>query len=564
MLLLATTILVLAGCDLGRSTTEIAEPVGFPPESATAVAGGEAELAATDEAADDAMAETDDADEADAAEPGRATPSPDDPGETDGGIDGLVESFQGSDTERIVTFAEMHDLVAAIIEDFEEFTGHTLSIPVPLGRGNLGDDTQAVASNVGSLAEPICEVIIDEDIERRDSRIGALFAHLSHEIWHCFQLDVAPSAFEDAEEWIIEGQAAWVDHAYGGATRAGDLESWLGGGAQPPWSRAYDEAPLYAVAAQRGVDVWPTMLRMVDEPREEALAMLFETTPLDALLLSAQARALWDPVDVWNLRGSTPPADIVAIPSDGVTFTVDAAAFGTMASKIDVSAGDEILQVELVSGSAGAVQLAGSVDSHRLVVGESVDFCLLPDGCPCPTESASSRAYQFGNPGVGAVAAVSEAAGPVTVQFSYRTIEEDCRDGLVGTWSTTSYAQFTSIFEAMRRDGQAPDCDGPYHIEFREDGTFSVDYSVTCSIEDVSNFSEANFSGTYESDADTFTILNPVGTGESTVTVFGVTTTTDISDDLAGFPRSRVEYQINDNTLTYLFLDTAFVFMRTE
>ena len=238
-------------------------------------------------------------------------------------------------------------------------------------------------------------------------------------------------------------------------------------------------------------------------------------------------------------------------------------AFAALPVVLTIPAGD-ILRVRIEGGSAGAIA-APDAGTVSVGPGESIDFCLRPEGCECPdgTNPGGGAALPAASPGEGAAAVGALDAGEVAVAARRVSLDEACTGTLVGVWTTTVSEAFAIL--SAPYGGGGPSCTGPFVVTFGEDGTFSTGFEATCTLVDQTGSGQALLSGTYTNDDETFTVDDVVGGG--TMTMFGTTQPLPVVDGYRQGLSGPVPYSIDGDQLTYTFSSpdgNSFTFVLTR
>jgi hypothetical protein len=221
-----------------------------------------------------------------------------------------------------------------------------------------------------------------------------------HEAFHCFQLDdfSTGTAYHNAPEWLIEGQAEWV-----GATLAGTNISgagYWGDYFTEPDKSLFDRGPdalgFYAEMEYVGINPWPRfddMLKKGDNAAAYALATGL-SDDFEIRWASSYARSrVRDP----SLAPASWDAD-----GPGITKTIVELKLYTVSNGISKGpyvAAKYTNEIFIVDLAADIVQIAtASLHGHVSfadrtdAVGGAINgyFCTLPHGCKCPTGSSGN------------------------------------------------------------------------------------------------------------------------------------------------------------------------------
>lgn len=263
---------------------------------------------------------------------------------------------------------------------------------------------QGPADNCVIAFSPNLVTVLDRAAEGDEASRTALKAIAAHELMHCHQINLVagPGRVEDfvkAPDWVTEGSAAWGEFlfAYPSTVAPPSLNYWRAffeNSATDLFSRVYDAAGFWFYAA----DAWKTL----------AYAMSLTWSASESLGLSKQvldnvesAQKLWRfgtsharlPAFGPEWETSAPglgreqrpePAESISLAADQRHITPIPlrgfrAATVTLSGEVDV--------VVVTPAAAGAVHW-GSADNDPDDIfnglGEVFNFCIDPEGCPCP------------------------------------------------------------------------------------------------------------------------------------------------------------------------------------
>lgn len=402
---------------------------------------------------------------------------------------------------------ELRDRVAAIVADLEALSGHRMSLPiiprVVAPRATGGDAMAFARVYRGRITG--CRIWVPDTYFGDDA--PSITSTLAHEVWHCFQLDASPGAFDTAPLWVVEGQAEWAGEAYvgGSASSASRWDTWLMTPGSTLWRRSYDAIGIYAVAAQSGSDPWRTMLPMLGRGNVAAIETLFGSGVDDAVLATARALVRAPAVGPpWESTGpGITPTAVAPVLTPGAEADAEVRAtlgrFAALPVVLAVPAGDDVVRVTIEGGSSGALELPGT---GVIQTGGSaiVRLCLLPEGCECPDGSVpggGSEPLVQARPGEGAAAIASLDGGDARLAARFESLEDLCARRLPGVW----VADARQVFEAFTGPyGGAGgiDCSGPYTITFGTDGSFALDVSATCRFGDRVGTGSGSLRGSYD------------------------------------------------------------------
>ncbi|MGC5029354.1 hypothetical protein [Micromonospora sp. DT229] len=470
---------------------------------------------------------------------------------------GQAPARRGSTTvapDTVPSNEELTGIVAGIVADIEERTGHRLRLAVrvrTVADSRTGGDALATPVVDAGGRTRACRIALPRVLFSDDA--SSITSTVAHEIWHCFQYDATPlRSFDNAPLWIIEGQAEWVGEAYvgGSPSSASRWDTWLLQPAKALTRRSYDAIGLYAVADAAGADPWRTMLPMLGRRGARAVETLFDRSATEAVRRIATSLVRSPELgDVWESRGpgitDSRVAPVLTVAAEPVEARMRVPAFGALPVRIAASGG-EVLRLTIEGGAAGAVTmpLAGTVD---LAPGGHALFCLVEGGCACP-DGARPGVAQAGS-GEGAAAVGATAAGEVVVMGELLTVDELCKSGgLVGEWETDA----ANVMRALSAEyGALPSCNGPWVATFTAEGRFTAGYKATCRVADVTARATARFTGNYTDTGLTFTVSDVVGDGSMTLN--GRTTPLPGVDGFRTALGNTADYVIDGDTLTYSF-----------
>lgn len=441
-----------------------------------------------------------------------------------------------------------------IRDDLSERAGHPMRLTVRarvVGDSVTGGDAVTAGAPVGG---PYTTCVITVPTGRFDEDGASVRSTLAHEMWHCFQLDSSPVAFESGPEWIVEGQAEWAGEEYvdGSPSSAGRWDTWLTTVPSSLYRRSYDAIGLYAVASQHGSDPWRTMLPMLRQRGERAVTTLFGSDAVTAQRAISEALVRAPELgDNWESTGpgitgadGTPPFDVS--PENPLTAAAAAGPFGSLDAKLDVAAGD-VLVLSAPHGTTATVELPG-LDATPVPIGGSLAVCVDPEGCTCP--DGTDPGLPTAGPGRGAVAIGTTVAQRLTVSAQYRSLEDECDASLVGQWSIPVRTVLRTLLTAYG-GARGPDCDGPMLLTFGEDGTFGLDYRARCTFGSVAGVGRATLRGRYTTAGTTVAVSGVTGAGS--VTVRGVRMPLPFVDGLRRTVTAPGEYRVDGDQLTIDF-----------
>lgn len=454
---------------------------------------------------------------------------------------------------------ELAEIVATIVAQLEANSGHVLGLPIRarlVSDRSTGGDAVTSAITVGDRVTA-CRIALPHAVFTLDG--ASVASTIAHEVWHCFQLDANAEAFWSGALWVIEGQAEWAGEAYvgGSPSSAGRWDTWLLTFNTSLFRRSYDAIGLYAVAAQGGADPWPVMLGMLGRANFGAVEALFGTSIDEAVLAVATAVVRSDALaEVWQSTGpgiTGADGSLEFALSEGAMqdASVDAGRFGVLPLDLLVPDG-EIARVA-VAGGRGAVQLADST-LVQLASGQSMMWCLLPEGCVCPdgTNPGGGDELPAASPGVGAAAVGTLAVGELVVSAAMVTMDDACRHDIVGTWLTDAGPVFETLSAAYGGGSGSVGvtCAGPYYLTFTLDGLYHGELEATCGSGPITGTGRAVYDGVYTADGSTLRVTGVEGGGTITVGPMSMA----MPEPGAANALSNAQYAVADDVLTITFV----------
>jgi len=480
--------------------------------------------------------------------------------------DEVVEIPVGSGRNRIIelpdgpgddfTPEELTFLIESIVGQMEDHSGHDLQVAVTVRR--ITGRTASAVGTGGTLERPAgCRLSIPTGIGGDG---GASFVStVAHEIWHCFQLDSNPVAFETAPAWVIEGQAEWAGEtvAGGSASSASRWDTWLLTPQSALPRRSYDAIGLYAVADQQGADPWRTMLPMIGRSTTDAVGTLFGSAAPEALVAVAERLVRAPDVGAqWESDGpgitAGQAAQVLALDGDAPARVEGSAGrLATFPVVLAVPAEGDIVSIRIEGGTAAAVQLPGT--GIALVgPGASARFCLDPEGCVCPDGTSPYGELPAAEPGEGAAAIAAMDPGAVAVSGELQSMEEACEDRLVGVWQSDVATYLEQLGQSL---GGA--CTGPYTVTFSPEGVFTAHFEAVCTGGRGRGEGEGTFQGTYVDDGSNFTLVGVDGGGTMVITIDGRSQTVSLPGLGEASGSAPIPYTVTGDTLTYTYGSTV-------
>jgi len=285
------------------------------------------------------------------------------------------------------------------------------------------------AFGFGNLEGPSrCDFFLNPELR---GNIGAVNVRvvLAHEMFHCYQVGLAPNRLTwrdtaKARPWIVEGSAEWAGEAIAGP--GPDGADWWGRYLSTPgtslFKRGYDAVGFYQHIAERKVNVWKLLDKMLFASNEDAYHTGADPggDPFLDTWASGFYRASWG--NPWYADGPWSPSD--KLPD--VTFqvrkdhpeTVETPPFTNKDWKISTK--EAILHVV----PNGRVRL-GTPFELDFVATTPIDLCVDGKGCECPPGSTYS-----GPPLVTAAqpvyTALTGAVSGATIAITAQSLEDLC------------------------------------------------------------------------------------------------------------------------------------------
>jgi hypothetical protein len=249
-----------------------------------------------------------------------------------------------------------------------------------------GIEGQALAYTkvaMNDLGQWTCLVFVEPSLRGVDTAI--VQATLAHEMFHCFQYDIAPGhRTAGIPKWIVEGQAEWVGEAAFNSTPVGN--SWWTAYLIEPrrhlWWRSYDAVGFYEHLAEVGIDPWKKLDAMLLAGGSVAAFKAADATQdsfLDSwasgLYRDKQLPAGWYANGRWSSLSRGDPVELRI--HNGTLEEVEADAVSNWDYHVVATA--EVTEIA-VNGHARATTLGQDfigVADHF--------FCTMVGGCVCPT-----------------------------------------------------------------------------------------------------------------------------------------------------------------------------------
>ena len=233
---------------------------------------------------------------------------------------------------------------------------------------------------------------------------------MAHELFHCFQYDVASSAKASGRlpAWLAEGSAAWVGEVISFGSTLGEeyWETWLKEPLRPLFEHDYGGIGFFMHLAESGVDPWPLLVSMLQKG---------ESSSIDAYTVATKGKSAARMIDAWgpsfirdvSLRpdwSSAGPGlpEYVKTPvpqeplgSDG-SYILAVPPEAGFAARFDVSADVIVLKGKT---ARGMVRFAdGTQWALQEVLGKPI---CLEGTCSCPSGSAgAAHDWQKGSKGL--------------------------------------------------------------------------------------------------------------------------------------------------------------------
>ncbi len=325
--------------------------------------------------------------------------------------------------------------------------GRTLGVPVSIALGTVPEE-----STWGAVTTPLvggvpvragrmetCHIAL---YTLRSSAVTpALESGLVHEVFHCFQYDAMDVAeVYDGPSWAVEGGAEYVQEILDPSSAlVPEWEAWLTEPGLPLTRRTYAGIGAFAVAAQRGVDVWPLLISLLEHPNHQAIERLFGTSADEALTAIAQALVREPGLGpAWESVGPSLPSGVrgttVRDLPQGVTAELELRIRPYATAPHAVAFTGEVLDVR-VAGAIGAIGLPGGTTT-QITDGFIGRWCVT-GFCECAggirmgaTEIPSDGVVGIGLASTGA--ALLESTPPGSLRVASLTTAEACADPLAG------------------------------------------------------------------------------------------------------------------------------------
>jgi hypothetical protein len=324
--------------------------------------------------------------------------------------------------------AEFEMEVNQAIPTLESRLGHKLRIPI--GIIFQGVATQIVPGQedfeVFAITKPMgADCKVDEGASRPKScqiqftnrgegLEGFEFKHVvSHEVFHCFQLDLATSsaAAYRVGKWLDEGSASWVGETISGGSTVGgaDWVEWLKYPGRPLFGRTYDGIGFFMHLQDVGVDPWKLLVPMhLKAEASSADAYQVAVKAASAKLLDAWGssyirdgtlRPDWSTDGLGLPNGISTPVPEVEL-TDNTTIVGGADPLTALAARIDLQSEAVVFEPMFVtSGAHGLIRFSDGTQK-TMAEAASQPFCLKSGGCVCPEGSyGSGHAWQQGASG---------------------------------------------------------------------------------------------------------------------------------------------------------------------
>jgi hypothetical protein len=283
-----------------------------------------------------------------------------------------------------------------------------LGIPVVFTLGDV-PDRPGIAANTVPLdatcgpaqARPAyCQIQVTN---RGQGLTGFAFTHLvAHEVFHCFQYDLATSAQASGRvpAWLAEGSAAWVGEVISFGSTLGEeyWETWLKEPQKPLFEHAYGGIGFFMHLAESGIDPWPilvSMHRKGESSSIDAYSVAVKGSPAQRMIDAWGPSFIRDTTTLgpdWSMGGPGLPAYVrTPVSQEAVgssdSYILSASPQAAWASRLDVQSDVVVLKGR---SSRGLVRFAdGSQHALKDVLGKP--FCTKPGGCSCSAGSPGAR-----------------------------------------------------------------------------------------------------------------------------------------------------------------------------
>jgi hypothetical protein len=275
------------------------------------------------------------------------------------------------------------------VPSYEALTGHHLSLPIVVGPSTdppppnaHGDAVMDAAPVNNPDGQSVCRVRL---LPARRGETSAYLKHaLAHEVFHCFQFDLAPTRWASDADWIIEGGADWaatvVDRVPGIEP---SLDEYIQTPHRPLFARSYDAIGFWGYAADKSTEetIFANMGKILNAGSNVSAYA-------DAGGFGTQFLTDWGPSvfrqtalpPEWTMRSPITPPDYFAMPPGGL---------GAISGHGNVSAAPYSTAQYLVETHADVVRVA--ISGHAKIYSGGLEYSDLSDAyfctrqdCTCP------------------------------------------------------------------------------------------------------------------------------------------------------------------------------------
>jgi len=270
----------------------------------------------------------------------------------------------------------------------------------------------------------------------------------AHEVFHCYQLNLASSAAEHFSRpaWLIEGGATWVGSSiadqWTGPTPESYWKAWITAPWLPPEERAYDAIGFFARLGETGVgDVWQLMGSLFKQKVGNEYDAAVNAAGETYLSWAAQGFARepdWG--QLWDVRGPGLAGQAFKTPR----VSVPAITAGRSQALWGPRRANQLYKVNL---DAPVIEIGGAAfGRYRLSDGSQGEltpgtYCTTRNACYCP-QIAKGKA----------VFAISGVKGEAKIRVSGRSIKSAGCDKPKSRLSVTGPVEHTFTEPAVCGD----------------------------------------------------------------------------------------------------------------
>jgi hypothetical protein len=344
--------------------------------------------------------------------------------------------------------AELQRLAESFVPVFEARTGHKFRLELLVGRtttelGNTKAGGKAYADAIDLFRETLTGGKQQYACRIRKGPTPDQAAYLdqamAHEVFHCFQFDIAGAGMVGKPAWITEGMAEWASLMVQPFTPQ-SLNEYVDTSGRALFSRVYDGSGFWAHAEDMAPGLFKRLPAVLTEPDPvEAFQKAVAGGDFFSSWGSSVFRSLpndpnWGmvspPISKSNLAQHR-PASMTDVTDSQVVY---ANPWTTAQYKVKTNNDTPLIHF--------AIERYGRLDDKRNLtsLGDKW-FCSLPQGCQCPPgEIDTVPGHEPIDPDP--LLGLSAGGGLTTGSVTYHTIDDFCRHkpstGIGGTW-TGSY-----------------------------------------------------------------------------------------------------------------------------